>query len=103
LVYYGVLCSLFYPIRTVPRVEASKLLRPSSIITIWTSWLHSTSIWLYIQAMVLYYPPSLLRLVVENIGVFWSILLCSEETVLSVLVEAAKLFELSSAFTIQTS
>jgi hypothetical protein len=75
------------------------MLEPTSTITINTSWLQGTSIWLHIGGMVADYHPSLC--IFENIGVFWSILFYSEETVLS--IESSKLSEASSTITIWTS
>jgi hypothetical protein len=63
----------------VPRKEPSKSLESSSTITIWTCRLQGTSIWLQIGAMVFYYPTTLGRF--ENIGINWSLLLYSMETV----------------------
>jgi hypothetical protein len=70
-----------------------------SAITIRTIWLQQTIIILHIGDMLSYYHPSLCRF--ENIGVIWSILWYSMDTVLS--VEASQLLVASSTITIWTS
>jgi hypothetical protein len=67
---------------TVLGVEAATLVVVSSTITIQISKLQATMIRLHIWVRVFYLPPILWRF--ENIGVILSILLYSEETVLSV-------------------
>jgi hypothetical protein len=90
---------ILYSMETILRVNSSKLLLASSTITMQISWLQGTIIWLHIQVRVFYFPPILWRF--ENIGVVWSIILYSEERVLS--VEASSLIEQSSTTTKHTS
>jgi hypothetical protein len=96
----GVICiMMLHSEGTVQIKKASSSLVVSSTITIQTSGLQGAMIIVHIWVRVFYLTPFLWKF--ENIGVILSILLYSEETVLS--VKTSKLLGASSTTTIWTT